>query len=246
MIRDHLGKRMLDFSSVRALTFDCYGTLIDWETGIATVLRSWANRNGFVADEEELLRAFAVAEAAMERVMAGVLYRDVLRAVMNDIAERFGIEPDAGDAMALADSVGGWPPFPDSHEALDRLKGNFKLAIISNVDHASFSGSYDSLGITFDAIITAEDAGAYKPDHRPFLLAFEVLEEMGVGREEVVHVAQSLFHDHVPAKALGMKTVWVDRRRGKEGWGATPPPDANVEPDLIVTSLAEFADIAVP
>jgi 2-haloacid dehalogenase len=229
------------FSDFKVLTFDCYGTLIDWETGILAVLRPWAEKTGLAAGDEELLRAFAVTEAEMERMLAGVLYRDVLRRVMDEISIGFRVAPSPGDADALAASVGKWPPFPDTVEALRSLKRRYKLAVISNVDHASFAGTDKQLGIDFDLVVTAEDAGAYKPDQRPFLLAFEHLEQMGIAREEILHVAQSLFHDHLPAKALGLSTVWVDRRKGKQGWGATPPPDAQVEPDLIVADLLELA-----
>jgi len=211
---------VVELIGIKALTFDCYGTLIDWETGILEVLRGWAERRGIAVSDEELLRAFAREESEMERVMAGVPYRDILRAVMNQIAHDFGADAYPEDADALATSVGDWPPFPDSTQALGILKRSFKLAIISNVDRASFARTQEKLGVEFDAVITAEDAGAYKPDHRPFLFALGVMEEMGIGRHEILHVAQSLFHDHVPARALGLRTVWVDRRRGKPGWGA--------------------------
>lgn len=235
---------MVDFLNIKALTFDCYGTLIDWETGILNILRPWALQNSIAASDGELLRAFGIAEVEMESAMPGILYPEVLRAVMNEISLYFRVLEDPKAAAVLATSVGDWPPFPDSREALHELKEKFKLVIISNVDHRSFARSNEKLGVEFDLIVTAEDAGAYKPDHRPFILALEQLEDLGVEPVEILHVAQSLFHDHVPAKELGLKTIWVDRRRGKDGWGATPAPLDAVEPDLVVTSLAELAALA--
>ncbi len=235
---------MIDFTKYKALTFDCYGTLIDWETGILNVLRPWADGKGFKVTDEKLLEDYAQAESRIEALRAGVLYSDLLKEVMNEMAAGYGIAPDPDAAVTLAMSVGEWPAFDDTAEALSKLKKKFKLAIISNVDRDSFARSNEKLGVSFDAIITAEDAGAYKPDTRPFLIAFDVLEEMGIQRGEILHVAQSLFHDHVPAKALGLATVWVDRRRGREGWGATPPPPVEVKPDLVVANLDELAKIA--
>jgi len=234
---------MIDFTRYKALTFDCYGTLIDWETGILNVLRPWADDKGFKLTDERLLEDYAQAESKVEELMPGVLYSDLLREVMNEMAAGYGIAPDPDAAETLAMSVGEWPAFDDTAEALGKLKKKFKLVIISNVDRVSFARSNEKLGVSFDAIITAEDAGAYKPDMRPFLIAFDVLEEMGIQRGEILHVAQSLFHDHVPAKALGLATVWVDRRRGREGWGATPPPPVEVRPDLVVANLDELAKI---
>jgi 2-haloalkanoic acid dehalogenase type II len=141
----------------------------------------------------------------------------------------------------LAGSVGDWPAFPDTPDALRRLQQRFNLVIVSNVDRESFAKSNERLGVTFDAIITAEEVCAYKPDHRMFHRAWEVLMGMGIDRLECIHVAQSLYHDHVPIKALGGVSVWIDRRRGRSG-GATAPPEMEVHPDLRVESLAELAD----
>jgi 2-haloacid dehalogenase len=231
---------MFDFDNFKALSFDCYGTLIDWEAGILNILRPWAKKHRFKITDEKLLEAFAAAESRVEVAMAGVRYTEVLKNVMDELCSGFGVKPNPADAKRLAESVGDWPAFPDTPLALIKLKRRFKLAIISNVDRASFARTNERLGVSFDAIITAEDAGAYKPDTRPFMVAFDVLAEMGIARAEILHVAQSLYHDHVPAKALGLTTVWVDRRRGKGGWGATPPPSVDVKPDLVVAGLSEL------
>ncbi|MCG8406634.1 MAG: haloacid dehalogenase type II [Phycisphaerales bacterium] len=230
--------RLNDF---KALTFDCYGTLIDWERGILSVLRSWAVRRSLDVADDELLDAFSKAEHRCQEAEPGALYPDVLRAVHRRLADHFDVSNMEEDANALAGSIKDWPAFDDSPAALEVLKRHYKLVILSNIDKASFAHSNAKLGIEFDAIITAEDVGRYKPDHGHFLQAFDVLAKMGIARHEILHVAQSLFHDHVPAKALGLCTVWVDRRHGQSGWGATPPPSSEVRPDLVVTTLAELA-----
>ena len=230
----------MNFNKFKALTFDCYGTLIDWESGIVAALEPWADHNGLAASSESLLEAYAQAESAIEEEAPDSLYTDVLRRVMTRIGETFEIPVTPEDADRLADCVVDWPPFPDTLDALKRLKERFKLIVVSNVDLTSFARSNAQLGVGFDAIVSAEEVGAYKPDHRMFLRAFDVIAELGVARNEILHVAQSLYHDHVPAKELNMATVWVDRRHGRSGSGATRVPDVPVQPDCTVASLAEF------
>lgn len=225
----------------KALTFDCYGTLIDWETGLLAVLRPWAARHDRRVSDERLLEAFGKAEAAVERESPQMRYTDILRSVQARIAVAFGVPTIEAEAEALAQSVGDWPVFPDTAAALRELKQRHRLVIVSNVDHAAFARTNAKLGVAFDAIVTAEDVGAYKPDRRMFESAVSVLAGMGIRPSEILHVAQSLYHDHVPAKALGLTTVWVDRRGEKSGWGATVPPSAAVKPDLVVRTLAELA-----
>jgi 2-haloalkanoic acid dehalogenase type II len=232
---------MNDLWSVEALTFDCYGTLVDWEQGILSVLRPWARGASVSAHDDALLQAFARAEPACQREMPGALYPEILRAVFGRIAAAFERPADPGIAAALASSVGTWPPFPDAPAALRRLGEQHRLVVVSNVDKASFARTQRQLGIEFDAVITAEEVGAWKPDPRMFLRALDVIEGMGVPRKDVVHVAQSLYHDHAPAQALGLRTVWVDRRRGKSSQGATPPAPAGVQPTWTVPSLSELA-----
>ncbi len=176
-----------------------------------------------------------------------MLYPDVLRAVMRDIARALGADPDAAHtraaAEALANSVGDWPPFPDTPAALAALKRRCKLVIVSNVDRASFARTNEKLGVTFDAIVTAEDVRSYKPAPAHFHRALETLGAMGVAKHEILHVAQSLFHDHVPAKSLGLATCWVRRGRGSsEGGAAHVTPEAvRARPDLTVETMAELA-----
>jgi 2-haloacid dehalogenase len=225
---------LIDFGAFDALTFDCYGTLIDWETGIAEALR----RSGASGSDDELLEAFARHEAELE---AGPYrsYRAVLAGALRGVAADLGFEPTGDQVSTFAGSVGCWPAFDDSAEALAALQRRFKLGVITNCDDDLFALSNRRLGVEFDWVVTAQQAGGYKPRRETFTYAFERIE---VPRERILHVAQSLFHDHVPAKALGMTTVWIDRRRGREGFGATPPAEA--EPDLVVPDMRTFAQLA--
>lgn len=234
----------MDFSRFKALTFDCYGTLIDWEEGIGSRLASWAGENGLQLDREELLATFGRIEPRIEEEHPSEPYRLILRRVFAALADELHQPVSQEELDAFAGSVGDWPPFPDSAAALAQLKTRFHLVVVSNVDRASFAGSDEKLGAPFSAVVTAEEVGAYKPDPRMFHRAFAVLRSLGVERDEILHVAQSLFHDHVPAQALGLSTVWVDRRAGRQG-GATLPPETEVKPDLTVGSLAQLAELAV-
>jgi 2-haloalkanoic acid dehalogenase type II len=224
-----------------ALTFDCYGTLIDWESGIVAALRPWAEGHGLSPTDGALLDAYAACESACQRARPDALYPDILRDTHARIADRFGRPPSREDADRLAMSVGDWVPFDDTIDALKQLKRDHKLVIVSNVDRASFARTNEKLEIEFDAVVTAEQVGAYKPDPRMFHAAFEALQSLGVRRERILHVAQSLYHDHLPAKELGMSTVWVNRPSLRGRSGAAPPPDIDVHPDVTVTTLAEFA-----
>jgi 2-haloacid dehalogenase len=231
----------MNFADFEALTFDCYGTLIDWERGILDVLRPWTHRHRLAVSDDELLEAFGECEAQEEAAAPEKLYPRILQAVFADIAARYDVAADQGEARAFGHSVRDWPAFPDSAPALHYFKPHYKLAIISNVDRASFAHSQAKLGVAFDAVITAQDVGSYKPSLRNFEYAFEKLKALGVERHRILHVAQSLFHDHEPAKALGMRTAWIKRRAGKAGWGATGPPRATVRPDLVVNDMAALA-----
>jgi len=228
--------KLTDFST---LTFDCYGTLIDWESGILAVLRPWADGHGVDAGDEALLEAFGRHESDLEAGQPFLLYPVLLRRVMVAIGEDYGLTVTDAEAEALALSVKDWPPFPDSAEALGYLAKHYRLAVLSNIDNASFAASAAKLGVTFDAVYTAEDIGAYKPNRRNFLYMIEKLASLGVAKPEILHTAQSLYHDIVPAKALGLATNWIDRRHDKPGAGATRP--AAAEPDFRHLSLADFA-----
>jgi 2-haloacid dehalogenase len=233
--------RLGDFS---ALTFDCYGTLIDWEAGILTALRPWTAGQRVEVDDEELLAAFGRAEARREAAQPAAPYPRILAGVLDDLAEEFGAAASREETETFGGSVKDWPAFPDSTAALAYLRRHYRLVIVSNVDRASFRHSNDRLGVTFDAVVTAEDAGAYKPAPNHFQLALERLAEMGVAKDRVLHVAQSLYHDHVPARRLGLATMWVNRRGDRgQGGGATPATPAPVTPDGEVPTLAALVDL---
>ena len=234
---------VLDYARFEALTFDTYGTLIDWETGILGGLRPVLARAGVpesVAPDEVLLEAFAAAEA---RIEAGPYrrYRDVLAEVFDEVAGRWGVAPTADERARFGGSVVDWPAFPDSAEALDRLASRFRLGVITNCDDDLFAASARRLGEPFTWVVTAQQLGSYKPAERNFELA---LDRIGLPRELVLHVAQSLFHDHVPAQRLGFSSVWIDRRRGRDGGGATAPA-GDVEVDAAFPDMASFADAAL-
>ena len=228
--------RLSDF---KALSFDCYGTLIDWESGLAEALRPLQERSGASADE--LIDAFGPIEHAVEEDFPQLRYSELLEKVHERLSRRLGTEPDVEEARAFGQSVGDWPPFPDSAEALAYLKQHFKLIILSNVDRSSFSRSNQRLGVEFDHVFTAEEIGSYKPDLRNFEYLLDRLGEAGLAKGELLHTAQSLFHDHVPANRLGIASAWIDRRHDKAGSGATVMPDPAPHFHFRFTSLGELA-----
>jgi 2-haloalkanoic acid dehalogenase type II len=224
------------------LSFDCYGTLIDWESGIVSALAPWLEAHGVAAERERILAAFASAEAPQQQATPGMLYRDLLAEVHGAVAQRFGLQPDPAAARAFGASIEHWPAFADSPKALAYLKQHYQLVILSNVDRASFLHSNRRLGVAFDAIHTAEDVGSYKPDPRNFEYLLARFGERGIAREQILHTAESLFHDHVPAQRCGLATCWIHRRAGQDGFGATRAPEGEVRPDFRFESLAALAD----
>jgi 2-haloacid dehalogenase len=228
----------LDYRAFDALTFDCYGTLIDWETGILTALGPALATVAAGTTDDEVLEVYGRAEAVAE---AGPYrrYREILARCHRDVCEHFGARSSDEAATAFGGSVVDWPAFPDSAEALHRLQSRYRLGVITNCDDDMFAISNERLGVRFSWVITAQSVGSYKPDPRNFAAAFA---RIALPRERILHVAQSLYHDHVPAKALGMSTVWIDRRHDRPGFGATPR--AAVEPDAIFPDMATFAAAA--
>jgi 2-haloacid dehalogenase len=223
----------MDFSKFRIITFDCYGTLIDWETGILGAFRSVFPG----VKDREVLTLYSELEPAIQ-ASGYKTYRLVLREVLAGVAQQLGKEVPAGREDALADSIAGWLPFPDTVAALERLKTRFKLAIISNIDNDLFAHTARHLRVGFDYVITAQEVGAYKPS----LKNFEVAEKrIQTPRSEWLHAAESIYHDVVPAKHLGIANVWVNRRANKK-FGATK--QVAERPDLEVPNLAALADAA--
>lgn len=224
------------------LTFDCYGTLIDWESGIVTALQPLVARAEVTADRDTILATFAREEVAQQAETPAMPYSDLLTTVHARLARLWGVAADAGADRRFGASVPDWPAFPDTAGALAYLSQHFRLVVLSNVDHASFAGSVPRLGVAFAAVHTAQDIGSYKPDPRNFRYLLDRLAEQGVAPARVLHVAQSLFHDHAPANAIGLASAWIDRRHDQAGWGATAAPPAGVRWDFRFRTLEELAE----
>jgi 2-haloacid dehalogenase len=234
---------MLNFDDFAVLTFDCYGTLIDWETGIWQALSPILANHDVAVDQQQALERYAALESEIERGPY-LEYKQVLRKVLEGLGAQFGFTPTAAELGRFSESVRDWPAFSDSPAALQALHRKYKLAIVSNVDDDLFAHSTRRLQTTFDFVITAQQARSYKPSLNNFHLAFQ---RIGLPPAKILHVAQSLFHDHVPAKSLGLSTVWVNRRHDQPGSGATPTAEAR--PDLEVPdlqSLAQTIGLMVP
>ncbi len=231
--------KLRDFST---LTFDCYGTLIDWETGIHEALSPWLAAQGVTAERDQVLEAFARHESAQQADTPGMLYPELLAAVHARLAAHWQLPADPQAAQRFGASVPNWPAFGDSTETLAYLKQHYRLVILSNVDRASFAASNARLGVAFDAVYTAQDIGSYKPDTANFTFMLSALGESGIDKGEILHTAQSLFHDHVPAHAAGLATCWIDRRHGRSGFGATAPPPRPVQTNFHFASMEALAD----
>jgi 2-haloacid dehalogenase len=226
---------MLDFSRFEVLTFDCYGTLINWEDGILRCLHRILSAHGKDIDDATILQLYGDFEARAEQGEYR-RYREVLQSVVQQFGEQLGFTPAEQEASSLPESLPLWNPWPDTVSALCQLQSRFRLAIVSNVDDDLFAATQPQLGVEFNQVITAQQARAYKPSSKIFELA---LSRVGVPANRILHVGQSLYHDVLPAQSLGLATVWVNRPSARAGVGAVKAADAR--PDLQVTSLAEFA-----
>ena len=235
---------MLQYGDFRVLSFDCYGTLIDWETGLLASLRPWRERCGVDAGDEALLAAFGRHEAATQKARPGALYTSVLEAVLREISREFGAPASDAECAAFGLSPGSWPPFPDSAEALAALRRKYMLCVLSNVDAGNFARSAKRLGVSFDFAYIAQEIGSFKPDPRNFEFMLHKLSTKAIGHTAVLHVAQSLYHDHAPAQAAGLRSVWIDRRAGRAGGAALAPPEG-ARYDARFESLAGFAAAAL-
>jgi 2-haloalkanoic acid dehalogenase type II len=229
------------FDGVEVLSFDCYGTLIDWETGILEALRGWRERAG-IANAEAVLGAFGEAESENEALAPSTPYPEILARCLVDLGEFFGTAPTPDEVAAFGSSVPHWPAFPDSAAALARLAEHAALVVVSNVDAGSFSASEQRLGSPFRHTILASDVHAYKPADAHFQALFAVLDRERIPRSALMHVAQSLFHDHVPAARHGIRSVWIDRHGDRDGPGATAATSMPVRPVATYPSMAAFAD----
>jgi 2-haloacid dehalogenase len=220
-----------DFSAFEALSFDCYGTLIDWEAGILTAVQPVLRRRAITLNDETLLEHYARIESAAQPG-AFRLYREVLRDAMRALGQLCGFAPEESEVNCIVASLPSWHPFADTVTALHQFKRRFRLAIVSNVDDDLFLGTSRQLGVEFDAVVTAQQVRSYKPATRHWEV---LLDRLQLPRERVLHVAQSLFHDIAPARQLGFHTVWVNRRASP---GATPPAEAR--PDIAVPDLSNL------
>jgi 2-haloacid dehalogenase len=232
----------MDLRAFKALTFDCYGTLIDWESGILAELKPWVAASGCRVSDDQILEAFGEAESACESATPAKLYPDILADTMHALAKRWEIPATEAQAAGFGRSVPRWPAFPDSAAALHYLKQHYKLVILSNVDRASFAESNGKLQVTFDKVVTAQDVGSYKPDLRNFRHLLSEMEKLGLRKEQILHTAQSLFHDVAPARSIGLKTCWINRRHGRAGGGATKAPSGDATPDIEFPSMAALVE----
>ncbi len=227
---------MLIFENFDVLTFDCYGTLIDWEKGILSSLKPVLTSHGIEISDNEVLEIYSDLEAKAEEGEYQT-YKSVLRSVLNGFGKKFNFKPSEEELAVFATCVKHWPSFADSTEALNALQTKYELCILSNIDDDLFAYSAQHLKVNFDTVFTAQQIGSYKPSLQNFEFA---IKHLGLPKERILHVAQSLFHDIVPAKKLGLATVWINRRKGKEGFGATLPAEA--KPDFEVSDLKSLVD----
>lgn len=231
--------KLTDFTT---LTFDCYGTLIDWESGMVAALAPLVAKVSQPLSRNAVLEAHARHESSQQRHTPTKRYSELLAIVYKRLAEEWGVPAAWDECQVYGRSVGDWPAFPDTVAALKQLRQHYKLVILSNVDNESFSLSNRRLGVTFDAIYTAEDIGSYKPAAANFNYMLEALSAHGVGKGDVLHTAESMFHDHKPANAAGLASCWIYRRHADEGFGATMNPGEMPRYDFRFDSLGEMAD----
>jgi 2-haloacid dehalogenase len=230
---------MLDFARFQWLSFDCYGTLIDWETGLLGYLRPLLKSKGHALSDAQILNLYSEFEP---RAQSGPYrcYREVLAQVVGDFARQLRFSVSAADANGLAESIRNWQSFADTVPALRRLQSRYKLAVLSNIDNDLFAYTAPKLELDFDAVVTAQQVHSYKPSFNNFEA---LLRRYQIPRERLLHVAESLYHDVVPAHSLEIATVWVNRRQGKEA-AATKLVEAH--PDLEVPNIGKLAELAVP
>lgn len=222
--------KLTDF---KALTFDCYGTLIDWGTGLFEALQPLLSRSHAAPSRREVLETFGRHEFAQERETPGMIYSDLLAQVHRRLTREWGLSASEPEHRRFGESVPNWPAFEDSRASLEYLKQHYKLVILSNVDRTSFAGSCVKLGVQFDEVITAQDVGSYKPDLRNFHYLLDHLDKRGLSKQQILHTAQSLLHDHVPANALGIANAWIER-----------PQNATASPEMMPAFNFRFASLA--
>jgi 2-haloacid dehalogenase len=235
------GGVVVKLTQFKVLTFDCYGTLIDWESGIFDALMPLARKANVTATRDHLLEAFAKHECAQEDDTPAMPYSQLLSVVYKRLGKEWGVAMTNEEANIFGASVPDWPEFPDSVNALQYLKQHYKLVVLSNVDRISFRSSNARLKVHFDAIFTAQDIESYKPNDRNFeYLLRRLADDFGLQKPDILHTAQSLFHDHAPANRFGIASAWIDRRHAEQGWGATMPPPGTPRYDFRFDSMADL------
>ena len=232
----------MKLSEFSALTFDCYGTLIDWESGMFAGLSPLTSRLPRPLSRDEILQAHAYHESTQQKWTPSMRYADLLAIVYKRLAESWALPVTIDECDAYGQSVKDWPAFADSADSLHYLKQHYKLVILSNVDNKSFAGSNERLQVAFDAIYTAEDVGSYKPSDRNFEYMLEQLAHRGINPENVLHTAESMFHDHVPGKRHSLASCWIYRRHDKKGFGATMNPGKLPQVDFQFNSMAALVE----
>ena len=230
----------MKISDFKALTFDVYGTLIDWETGMVNGLKPLTAQVRGSLSRDEILEAHAFHESSTQRQTPGKVYSQLLAVVYKRLAEEWCVDVTWDDCLSYGRSVQDWPAFEDSAGALQYLKRYFKLVVLSNVDNTSFACSNKKLQIAFDAVYTAEDVGSYKPSPRGFEYMLENLGRMGITKGDILHTAESMFHDHGPANTLKLANCWIYRRHDKQGFGATMNPGDMPSYDFVFNSMADL------
>lgn len=230
-------KKLTDF---KALTFDCYGTLIDWESGMIAGLEPLTSQLSPSLSRDDILQAHARQESSQQAWTPAMPYSELLAVVYKRLAEEWGVMTTPQQCEAYGQSVRNWPAFVDSADALHYLKKHYKLIILSNVDNQSFAASNERLQVDFDAIISAQDVGSYKPSDRNFEYLLEKLAQQGIEKHDILHTAESMFHDHVPASRHGLATCWIYRRHDQPGFGATMNPGERPGVDFQFNSMAEL------
>lgn len=227
----------------KALTFDVYGTLIDWETGMVNGLKPLTDKaaaQGLELSRDDILEAHAYQESTTQKWTPAKTYSQLLATVYKRLAEEWQVKVDWDECLTYGASVEHWPAFPDSAESLAYLKDHYKLVVLSNVDNASFAHSDRKLGSPFHMVYTAEDVGSYKPANRNFEYMLEQLARLGIAKEDILHTAESMFHDHGPANTFGLANCWIYRRHDKQGFGATMNPGEMPKYDMVFNSMAEL------
>ena len=232
----------MNLGDFKVLTFDCYGTLIDWESGVISALTPLTDRLGGTLTRDRILEAHARHESSQQRQTPSKRYRELLAVVYRRLAEEWNVSVGWDECVRYGNSVGNWPAFPDTPDALMYLKQHYKLVILSNVDNESFAASNARLGVEFDAIYTAEDIGSYKPSDANFEYMLSMLKGRGFEKSNILHTAESMFHDHAPANRHGLASCWIYRRHEQEGFGATMHPGDMPHYDFCFNSMGEMVE----